>query len=200
MIAMQYSIVLPADYDMAVIDRRVRDKGPLLDGFPHLRFKAYLVARKDGGDVISTENLYAPFYLWDHPEGLNQFLGGPGFAAVARDFGWPRVASWMVWESLFSGDLPEARFASRRVEPIAPYSDLAARRADARQGAESALGDGAIAAVTAFDPANWTQIHFRLWPSLPPAGAEDEQLYAVRHVSEGRTADTTASRGRGGAC
>jgi hypothetical protein len=34
MIAMQYSFVLLADYDMAIIDRRIRDKGPLLDGFP----------------------------------------------------------------------------------------------------------------------------------------------------------------------
>ena len=33
MIAMQYSFVLPADYDMAIIDRRIREKGPLLDGF-----------------------------------------------------------------------------------------------------------------------------------------------------------------------
>jgi hypothetical protein len=188
MIAMQYSIVLPADYDMAVIDRRIRDKGPLLDGFPNLRFKAYLVARKDSGGFISAENLYAPFYLWDHPEGLNTFLGGPGFSAVARDFGWPRVKTWVVWESLVSGHLPEARFASRRVEAITPYSDLAARRAVARRDAEVALGAGAIAAVTAFDPDNWTQVHFRMWPTVPSAETGEEQLYAVGHVSEGRIA------------
>ncbi|MGO6908064.1 DUF4865 family protein, partial [Rhizobium ruizarguesonis] len=46
MITMQYSFTLPADYDMSIIDRRIRDKGPLLDGFPNLGFKAYLSARK----------------------------------------------------------------------------------------------------------------------------------------------------------
>ena len=46
MIAMQYGFTLPADYDMTIIDRRMRDKGPLLDGFPDLRFKAYLAARR----------------------------------------------------------------------------------------------------------------------------------------------------------
>ncbi len=27
MIAMQYSFTLPADYDMSIVDRRIRDKG-----------------------------------------------------------------------------------------------------------------------------------------------------------------------------
>lgn len=53
MIAMQYSFTLPADYDMSIIDRRIRDKGPLLDGFPNLGFKAYLSARK-GSSAAAT--------------------------------------------------------------------------------------------------------------------------------------------------
>jgi hypothetical protein len=31
---------------MSVLDRRIADKGPLLDGFPALKFKTYLVARR----------------------------------------------------------------------------------------------------------------------------------------------------------
>jgi hypothetical protein len=96
MIAMQYSFVLPGDYDMAVIDHRIREKGPMLDGFPHLRFKAYLSARTQDDGFTSLENLYAPFYLWDEPAGLDAFLTGPGFSAVARDFGWPSVRTWML--------------------------------------------------------------------------------------------------------
>ena len=65
MIAMQYSFTLPADYDMGIIDRRIRDRGPGTDGLPHLGFKAYLSARK--GEFGSAENLYAPFYLWQQP-------------------------------------------------------------------------------------------------------------------------------------
>ena len=73
MIAMQYSFVLPADYDMGIVDRRIAEKGPSLDNFPNLKFKAYLTARRaDAGR--SRENLYAPFYVWDHADGLNDFV------------------------------------------------------------------------------------------------------------------------------
>jgi hypothetical protein len=38
MLAMQYSFTLPADYDMAIIYNRIREKGHLLDDFPNVRF------------------------------------------------------------------------------------------------------------------------------------------------------------------
>lgn len=94
MIAMQYSFTLPADYDMSIVDRRIRDKGPLLDGFPNLGFKAYLSARK--GEFGSHDNVYAPFYLWQRPEGATDFLCGPGFEALTGAFGWPQVMTWIV--------------------------------------------------------------------------------------------------------
>ncbi|RFB81173.1 DUF4865 family protein [Methylovirgula sp. 4M-Z18] len=183
MIAMQYSFTLPADYDMAIIDRRIRDKGPLLDGFPHLRFKAYLAARKHDDGLRSAENLYAPFYLWDAPEGLNNFLTGPGFATVSRDFGWPSVRTWMVWHAELAPSIGSARFASRTVETIAPYSDLGQYRSDAIADAQAAARDGALASVTAFNPTDWTLVHFGLWDRVPEVRREQTQLYAVGHVS-----------------
>src|SRR5699024_8559939 len=64
MIAMQYSIGLPADYDMAIIRRRIADKGHLMDDCPGLAFKAYLYAARDDAGLHAPDNLYAPFYLW----------------------------------------------------------------------------------------------------------------------------------------
>ena len=61
MIAMQYSFTLPADYDMAIVHRRIAEKGHLLDDFPQLHFKAYLSAQRDDESLASRENLYAPF-------------------------------------------------------------------------------------------------------------------------------------------
>ncbi|WNJ93965.1 DUF4865 family protein [Bosea sp. 685] len=186
MIAMQYSFVLPADYDMTVIDRRIRDKGPLLDGFPRLRFKAYLSARKHDNGFTSADNLYAPFYLWDQPEGLDAFLTGPGFAAVSRDFGWPMVRTWVVWHAALEPDLGEARFATREILPILPHSDLASLRTDAVTDAQAAVRGGALAAVAAFDPTGWTWVKFRLWRALPKGrqqGAKDLQTYEVGHMS-----------------
>jgi len=181
MIAMQYSFTLPADYDMGVIDRRIRDKGPMLDHFPHLAFKAYLSARKEGGEFASAENLYAPFYLWNHPEGLSNFLTGPGFQGLTRDFGWPRVKTWVVWHAELARDLSATRFASREVEAIAPYSDLAVRRKTATESARASAGSAALADVVGFDPTSWSFVRFRLWREAPEISGA--QLYSVGHLS-----------------
>jgi hypothetical protein len=181
MIAMQYSFTLPADYDMAIIDRRITEKGPLLDGFPNLRFKAYLTARR-GGTGSDRENLYAPFYLWDNSTGLNDFLCGDGFAGVSGAFGWPRVRTWMVWQARVSDRVAEAAFATREISAIEPHAPLGElrRREDEATIAAVETG-GALAAVAGFDPTGWTRVRFRLWPQLPSAAAG--QVYTVGHMS-----------------
>jgi hypothetical protein len=181
MITMQYSFTLPADYDMSIIDRRIRDKGPLLDGFPNLGFKAYLSARK--GEFGSHDNLYAPFYLWQRPEGASDFLCGPGFEALTSAFGWPQVRTWIVWQAEISADIASAKFATRDVlqtEPYAPLADI--RRAESAQaGADIATGD-ALASVSGFEPTTWTRVRFRLWREIPEIG-EHTQAYRVGHLS-----------------
>jgi hypothetical protein len=184
MIAMQYRFVLPADYDMAIIDRRIRNKGPMLDGFPKLRIKAYLSARKHDDGFTSAENLYAPFYLWDEPEGLSNFLTGPAFAALTNDLGWPRVRTWMVWSAQLSPHVREAKFATEEVVSIKPYADLATLRGDHVARVETALRDGALVAATAFDPSEWTVVQFRLWQTLPAEHTQAGiQTYRVGHIS-----------------
>jgi hypothetical protein len=39
MLAKQYSIALPADYDMGIVRERVATRGSALDALPHLGFK-----------------------------------------------------------------------------------------------------------------------------------------------------------------
>lgn len=185
MIAMQYGFTLPADYDMTIIDRRMRDKGPLLDGYPDLRFKAYLAARRKEGDPLERENLYAPFYLWDAPSGIDRFLSGPGFSAVTRDFGWPVVRTWVVWHAEIGADVTQASHADRLISPIAPHADLDALRREADAETEAAMRAGALAVVTGFDPTGWTRMRFRLWSSPPPSASDAGQSYTVGHVSPG---------------
>jgi hypothetical protein len=114
---------------------------------------------------------------------LINFLTGPGFAAVTRTFGWPRVRTWVVGHAGLAGGLAEAQFASREIETIAPYSDLSARRADAKAETSGAVRNGALAAITGFDAANWTMVRFRLWREWPADVAAPAQLYAVGHIS-----------------
>ena len=186
MIAMQYRFTLPADYDMSIIERRIRDKGPLLDRFPGLGFKAYLYAVADDTATGGRENLYAPFYVWENHEGLSDFLCGPPFVAVTEAFGWPQVKTWVVWHAGIGVDPRQARFATREITAITPYSDLAAlRRQETDRAKEEIAGvGGPLASVAGFEPTTWTLMRFRLWAFPPPldvrVGAE---TYRVGHVS-----------------
>ena len=49
MYSMQYRVQLPTDYDMEIIRDRVRRTGHLMDGYPGLEFKAYLIQEKAKG-------------------------------------------------------------------------------------------------------------------------------------------------------
>lgn len=185
MITMQYDITLPADYDMAVIRRRIAEKGHLLDGFPGLAFKAWLHASRDDRELPSRDNLYAPFYLWHNSEGMNAFLGGAGFATLARDFGRPTVRTWIPWQAELAADLRNAACATREWAAIPAHADLGSLRETEIAAARQDRAAGALAAIAAYDPTGWTLLRFRLWPTLRPDLARDgRQLYRVGHVSQ----------------
>ncbi|MER7829349.1 DUF4865 family protein [Streptomyces sp. NPDC095602] len=184
--AMQYEITLPADYDMGVIHRRVATRGHLLDDFPGLGLKAYLVRERAAGAPV---NQYAPFYLWAAPEGMNAFLWGPGFQGIVDDFGRPRVRHWAgaaYGEGPAAGAAPQ--HAVRRRERIGADE----RPADAVARAVEAHGrlvreDGLVAAAVAVDPSRWELLEFSLWAGAAPAGAGE--AFRVLHLSQpGRAA------------
>jgi hypothetical protein len=187
MIAMQYSFILPADYDMSVIDRRIADKGQFTDGLPGLVFKAYLSSRKPAESVSGRENRYAPFYLWESTVGMNDFLAGPGFAAVSQSFGWSSVQTWSVWDAQLTERVEHARFATRELIPIAPHAQLDELRSAERSLGQSCMsGQNCLAAVAGLEPTGWSLVRFRLWEELP-AGltAADDTVYSVGHISRG---------------
>ncbi len=186
MIAMQYGFVLPADYDMGIVHRRIAERGHRTDALPGLLFKAYLVAEKN--DATGADNQYAPFYLWQHADAMHDFLAGPGFASVSQAFGWPSVPTWTTWHAHVSPDVAHARFATRSIHPIAPHTALAALRETEAQAAQAAREAGALAVVTGFDPGGWRLVRFCLWRERP-AAAGGVQSYAVGHVSVGLPGD-----------
>jgi hypothetical protein len=184
MLTMQYGFVLPSSFDMRIIRERIASKGPLLDDFQGLTFKAYLYACHG---EHGPENLYSPFYVWAGTEAMNRFLLGPGFAALVRDFGWPAVKTGSVLCCELSPELREAQFATREELSIPPHSALASMAEAEQRMARSAVADeSALAAVTAYDPATWTLVRFRLWRE-PRDAAGGVRQYAVGHVSAPRS-------------
>ncbi len=182
MIAMQYSFVLPADYDMNIVHRRIAERGHRTDALPGLRFKAYLVAEKN--DDAAADNLYAPFYLWQQADAMHAFLAGPGFASVSQAFGWPAVPTWTTWHAHVSPDVAQARFATRSIHSIAPHAALAALREAEGAAVQAARDAGALAVVVGFEPAGWSLVRFCLWRDRPDA-VSGVQAYGVGHVSVG---------------
>jgi Domain of unknown function (DUF4865) len=182
MLAMQYNFTLPADFDMEVIRQRVTAKGPLVEGFPGLGFKAFLYARRG---EHGPENLYAPFYLWDDNGAMNRLLGGEVFAGVSTAFGWPSVKMWSVIHAIKTPALREARYFTREILPIAPHAALGKFQSTETEVVESAIArDGALTAVTAFEPTTWSLVRARFWRDRPPETARPgTQLYVVGYLA-----------------
>ncbi|MFH8576105.1 DUF4865 family protein [Streptomyces zaomyceticus] len=179
--AMQYEITLPADYDMGIIHERVAKKGHLLDTFPGLGLKAYLVREREAGAPV---NQYAPFYLWNTPEGMNSFLWGPGFQGIVNDFGRPVVQHWTglsYEEGPASGAVPGA--ATRRRIPLGeavPPGEAVAHAVD--RHAREARRDGVVASALAVDPRHWELLAFTLWAGTE-APADEGGRFRVLHLS-----------------
>ena len=192
MIAMQYNFTLPADYDMDIVRQRIASKGHMLDNFPGLVFKAYLHASKASELTASSHNVYAPFYLWNDNDGMNNFICGDGFKAVSHAFGWPAAKQWSVWHSHVDAQVRGAKFATRQVSPIAPYTALGALREHEIETAKThSQQDGVLATLVAFDANEWTMVRFTLWRDAAAAktamqfagSLADVQAYEVGHVS-----------------
>ncbi|WP_238149844.1 DUF4865 family protein [Dyella jiangningensis] len=179
---MQYSFTLPADYDMAIIRRRIAEKGPSLDHFDGLHLKAYLHAT---AGEHARDNLYAPFYVWRDSEAMQRFLGSAGFQSLTQAFGWPSIRCWQVWDAYLPPHARQARFASRDIHPIVPHTALDALRNVARDALQHDVEHRALAGVTAFEPTTWSWMSFRLFDETPSfAAANARQWYGVGHVSQ----------------
>ncbi|GGV00402.1 DUF4865 domain-containing protein [Streptomyces litmocidini] len=189
--ALQYEITLPADYDMEIIRERVATRGHLLDAFPGLGLKAYLVRERKAGSSV---NQYAPFYLWAAPEGMNSFLWGPGFQGVVDDFGRPVVQHWAglsYEEGPATASAPGA--ATRRRTPLGEGVPPGGAVAEAvARHAREARRDGVVASALAVDPRHWELLSFTLWEG-PEAPSDEGERFRVLHLS----APGRAALGRG---
>lgn len=183
MYAMQYEVPLPADYDMQIVRDRVARTGRLMDGFPGLRFKAFVIREKAAG---APANAYAPFYVWDDVAGMRAFLWGePGYSAIVRDFGRRPVQDWTVVD-VVAGPVPldEARSLTTTSVPlpdgVAPSQVVPGL---ARELLDAATATTACR-VAAVDITTWSLLLVELGadtPAPPPGGA----AYEVLHVSRG---------------
>jgi len=183
MIAAQYEIPLPRDYDMDIIRRRVAERGSALDDRAGLGLKAYLI--RDVADG-APRNAYAPFYLWRDPAALAAFhWEGQGFSGIVGDFGRPPVRTWIGGGFSRGADFAAAPgYAVRRLRPfpadVDPVHVAAALRADEDVSAAA----GVHSRAWGIDPTAWQSVEFTLLSRCPDADpGPDATVYRVLHLS-----------------
>ncbi|MFE9371199.1 DUF4865 family protein [Streptomyces sp. NPDC006711] len=175
--AMQYEITLPADYDMEIIRKRVATRGHLLDDFPGLGLKAYLIRERADGSPV---NSYAPFYLWASSEGMNAFLWGPGFQGIVDDFGRPRVRHWAGLAHTEGPASTAAPVSATRL--CVPVPEGVEPGAFVAREAAADPGPGAVLSAVAIDVSRWELVRFTLWEQSDPPAPGDR--FQVLRVSE----------------
>jgi hypothetical protein len=184
MLLMQYRITLPAAQDMTVIRTRVATTGHLLDAYPGLGVKAFLIREK--GVDGSTVNEYAPFYLWADSAGAASFLwSGVGFTAIVRDFGRPAVRTWVGGTSRSArADLTAARYAVRSTQALGEDADVVAAAAAADERCAAAVRQpGVLLAAYGIDPQGWELVTLTLHADRPADVPPDAALFQALHVS-----------------
>ncbi len=122
MIATQYKITLPSDYDMNIIKERVRNNGHKTDGFDDLKFKLYLVTEK--GIHNNLQNSYCPLYLWKGNDGLNKFLFNGYYDNILNSFGWQRVNVGIPLIDTTTSKINENNYLFQITRQIQPQESL----------------------------------------------------------------------------
>lgn len=184
MYAMQYAVQLPADYDMQIIRDRVTNTGHLLDGFPGLKFKAYLLREKANG---APGNEYAPFYVWDDIDGMRAFCWGDlGYSSIVRDFGRRPIQDWTV-VNVTNGPahLKDAKSLALTTHPL-PGGMTPAQAIDAltRDFLHTTTPD-TVWCVAAVDVTTWTLILVEISTTAPHQDNPSCASYEVLHISPG---------------
>ncbi len=183
MLAMQYNITLPNDYDMGIIRKRVENSGNKTDGFEDLKMKAYLVAEK--GRYGNYVNQYAPFYLWENTEGMNSFLLGGPFGNIINSFGRPSVYHWIVLdEHVIKTEAPQ--YALIQTVPIHVTGNFPLLLEEEKAFFAKWAGiPSTTACIISYDPLTWEFCHYHMGTDLDALQkmAEGSLIYDVHHIS-----------------
>ncbi|MGG7178340.1 DUF4865 family protein [Clostridium paraputrificum] len=122
MIATQYKIILPSNYDMNIIKDRVKNNGYKTDGFEDLKFKFYLITEK--GENNNLQNSYCPLYIWKDSNGLNKFLFDGFYDNIITSFGWQQVNVEIPLIDTTTGNFKGTKYIFELTKEINPQESL----------------------------------------------------------------------------
>lgn len=170
MIAMQYKISLPDDYDMNVIRKRVQENGWKTDGFQDLRWKAYLISAKGRKE-------YSPLYLWKHQEGMNQFIFEGFYDNILNSFGWQKINVGIPAICILETNFDQSHYVIELEQNITQTNHM--KSLELAMNPEDCIGK-----VLIYNPDKWRYSEFYFFKEKPTA-VEHGKLYEILHLSKG---------------
>ncbi|GAB6428768.1 DUF4865 family protein [Bacillus luti] len=182
MIGMQYKIILPKDYDMGIIKKRVKNNGYKTDGFQELNFKAYLITEtgKDGNFY----NCYAPLYIWNSHEGMNKFIFEGYYDNILQSFGWQKINIGIPLVVNLNNDFKKSRYVVEYAGSISKKESLIGTQFNSSnhnvQNTENCLGN-----VVVYNPDKWGYSQFHFYEEKPEI--EEMQgitIYEIVYISQ----------------
>ncbi len=178
MIAMQYKIILPSDYDMNIIKNRVKNNGYKTDGFEDLKFKLYLISEK--GINNNLQNSYCPLYLWESNKGLNKFLFTGFYDNIITSFGWQKVNVGIPLIDTTTEKLKESKFVFEIVKEIQPQESLNNLKESIEMNINKSENEEYI---VIYNPDKWKYHVFYFIKELSKVNLEEGVVYDIRHIS-----------------
>ncbi|PHQ70326.1 MAG: hypothetical protein COB93_05785 [Sneathiella sp.] len=162
MLAMQYSVRLPEDFDVEQVYQHVSMRSRLFEGRPGLRHKFYLYDAED--------HIYAPFYIWENSQVAQDFLFDNLFSGVIETFGRPRVRSWQIVDFDYGSSSEEPTFLRSAIDKVPSQLPLGKAMEKEKQEHQDTLGKpGLFAHMVLLDPDRWEIGRFGLWRSREEA-------------------------------
>lgn len=188
MLTMHYNFTFPADYDMAIIQRRISDNAHKLNGFPELIFKAYLYAFKN--PTLNQANQYAPLYLWQSHEGIGNFLSSTGYQRLETDLGRPSIQFAVPLATALSERLGKASFCKKEVIRIPRTKTIEELIQQEEQRSEEVIANPKshiVAVVSTLNSDQWTMTRWTLLSKAVQTKEDEEhgtQWFHVGYLSQ----------------
>ena len=178
MIASQYKIILPSDYNMDIIRKRVRDNGYKTDGFYGLKFKLYMITEK--GINNNLQNSYSPLYLWKDCEGLNKFLFEGFYDNIITSFGWQNVNIGVPLIDTTTHRIKDAKFLFEVTGEIAPQKSLN----NFKNTIKDTIPKIDAEYVVVYNPDKWKYHVFYFIDDIEKVKAEQGVIYTILYLSQ----------------
>lgn len=179
MIATQYKIILPSNYDMNIIKDRVKNNGHKTDGFEDLKVKLYLITEK--GKNNNLQNSYCPLYIWKDSRGLNKFLFDGFYDNIITSFGWQKVNVGIPLIDTTTQDFKNIKYIFEVTKEIKPQESLKNLKDEIEKDMPK-LYD--VEYVVIYNPDKWKYSIFYFIEDLSKVKAEKGIIYNVLHISE----------------